>query len=212
MAAREDDRPLHCHVCLDGNDEAEGGGGQLVHGGCGCRGSAGFAHLPCLIEAATHNPAADSWSMHGSMCWSTCPTCRQRYTGPASLGLARARDRQGSTSETKINLANALSEFSATMREWAEARRLYEEVVAGFTAQLGPAHVDTLATKNNLALLLMQMGERAEARRMYEEVVAGLTAQLGPAHTTTLKSKGNLATLLDEMGEGAEARRLLEEV
>ena len=97
-AAHQDDRPL-CHICLEGDDEAEDGGGRLVHGGCGCRGSAGFGHLACLVEAATHNP--DSWTM--------CPTCRQDYTGPASLGLARARDRQGSTSDTKTNLAISLS-------------------------------------------------------------------------------------------------------
>ena len=56
-AARQDDRPL-CHVCLEGDGEelAGGGGGGLVHGGCGCRGSAGFGHLPCLVEAGMHNP------------------------------------------------------------------------------------------------------------------------------------------------------------
>ena len=37
-AAHQEDRPL-CHVCLEGDDEAEDGGGRLVHGGCGCRGS-----------------------------------------------------------------------------------------------------------------------------------------------------------------------------
>ena len=109
---------LHCHVCLEGHgDEAEGAGGRLVHGGCGCRGSAGFAHLLCMVEVAMHNP--DSWTM--------CPTCRQDYTGPASLGLARARDEQDSTLATKNNLARALQ----GMGQFAEARRLYEAVVTG---------------------------------------------------------------------------------
>ena len=54
-AAHKDDR-LVCQVCLEGNDETEEAGGRFVHGGCGCRGSAGFDHLPCLVEAATHNP------------------------------------------------------------------------------------------------------------------------------------------------------------
>ena len=63
---------------------------------------------------------------------------------------------------------------------------MHEEVVAGFTAQLGPAHPNTLRTKGNLAVLLMQMGELAEARRLYAEVVAGQTALLGLAHPDTL--------------------------
>ena len=54
------------------------------------------------------------------------------------------------------------------MGEQAEARRLYEEVMAGRTVQLGPAHLDTLRTKGSLAILLKEMGERVEARRMYE--------------------------------------------
>ena len=121
-----------------------------------------------------------------------CPTCRQDYTAPASLGLARVRDELGSTLETKNNLANALSDVG----EWAEARRLYEEVLAEETAQLGPTHPDTLLTKGNLATLLDEMGELAEARRLYEEVLAGQSAQLGPAHTSTLRTKNNLANLL----------------
>ena len=130
--AHQDDRPL-CHVCLEGDAAAEEGGGRLVHGGCGCRGSAGFGHLPCLVEAATYNPKS----------WTMCPTCRQDYTGTTVLGLARARDGQGSTLLTKYGLAIALK----CMGQFAEARWLYEEVVAGETAQLGSAHHDTLQTK-----------------------------------------------------------------
>ena len=193
-AAYEGDRPL-CHVCLEGDDEA---GDWLVHGGCGCRGSAGFGHLLCLVEAATHNPKS----------WTMCPTCRQRYTGPASLGLARARDEQGSTTATKAGVANALTD----MGQFAEARRLYEEVLAGQTAQLGPAHTDTLVTKGNLATLLQKTGGWTEAQRLYEEVAAEQTAQLGPANSHTLLTKGNLACVLQTMGERAEAQCLYEEV
>ena len=93
----------------------------------------------------------------------------------------------------------------------AEARRLYEEVVAGQTAQLGPAHANTLLTKGNLASLLDKMGEWAEARRVYEEVAAGQTVQLGPAHTSTLITKMNLAVLLKQAGDLASAKPLYEE-
>ena len=96
--------------------------------------------------------------------------------------------------------------------ESAEARTMYEEVVAGFTAQLGATHTSTLAAKMNLAILLKNLGESAEARTMYEEVVAGYTAQLGATHADTLGAKMNQAGLLAKLGESAEARTMLEEV
>ena len=46
----------------------------------------------------------------------------------------------------------------ADLGETAEARRLYEEVIEGQTAQLGGSHSSTLTTKGNLALLLDEMG------------------------------------------------------
>ena len=90
-----------------------------------------------------------------------------------------------------------------------EARRLYEEVVAGQTAQLGPAHSDTLQTKGNLAILFKEIGELADERRLYEEVVAGRTAQLGPGHVDTLNSKAALAAVLVRQHEEVEAAAAL---
>eukprot|EP01051_Picozoa_sp_SAG22_P021807 SAG22_NODE_4966_length_1121_cov_0.943249_2_plen_173_part_01 len=116
-----------CYVCLEGDGDPEYG--QLAHGGCGCRGSAGRAHLSCLVKAAGMN--AESWLK--------CPACLQNYTGRVARGLARARDEQGSTPSTKTNLAIALQ----AMGKRAEARRLFEEVLVGQTAQLGPSHTQT---------------------------------------------------------------------
>ena len=43
------------------------------------------------------------------------------------------------------------------MGEQADARRLYEEVVAEQMAQLGPAHTGTLRAKLNLAALAIEI-------------------------------------------------------
>ena len=67
------------------------------------------------------------------------------------------------------------------------------EVLAGQTAQLGPAHTDTLRTKGNLACLLAQTGDLAGARPLFEEVAVGLTAQLGPTHPHTQQAMQCLA-------------------
>jgi hypothetical protein len=50
-------RDACCYVCLESDDPAVCvEDGQLVHGGCDCRGSgAGWAHLSCLVAAAGVN-------------------------------------------------------------------------------------------------------------------------------------------------------------
>ena len=102
----------------------------------------------------------------------------------------------------------ALSDY----RPKSEARRLYMEVIEGFTASLGASHNLTLMAKMNLANLLMQIGEQHEARRLYEEVIEGSTESLGASHTRTLTAKGNLADLLTDLRERDEARRVYMEV
>jgi hypothetical protein len=50
--------PEHeCYLCLEvAGRPTRSGVRKLLHTGCGCRGSAGRAHLPCLVRAAKHNP------------------------------------------------------------------------------------------------------------------------------------------------------------
>ena len=86
---------------------------------------------------------------------------------------------------------------------------MFEEVVPGQMAQLGPAHPDTLRTNGNLATLLQQLGVLAEARRLNEQVVPGQSAQLGPGHVDTLNSKAALAAVLVRQHEEVEAAAAL---
>ena len=73
------------------------------------------------------------------------------------------------------------------------ARKLYEEVIEGFTAQLGASHTETLLTKSNLANLQQNMGEVDAARTVLEEVVEVSVAQLGDSHRFTQFAKAALA-------------------
>ena len=78
------DDARECWVCLE---LADTGGGAAAPTGCACRGSAGRAHLSCLISVARHK--TDRQDRHTA--WIGCPTCKQYYTGPMDVGLARAR-------------------------------------------------------------------------------------------------------------------------
>ena len=46
-----------CWVCCEGADSPNGAPSPT---GCACRGSAGFAHLPCLIDSARYRPDTPS--------------------------------------------------------------------------------------------------------------------------------------------------------
>eukprot|EP01046_Picozoa_sp_COSAG06_P035455 COSAG06_NODE_3815_length_4878_cov_7.893933_1_plen_286_part_10 len=114
--------------------------------------------------------------------------------------------------EQPLKDVGQLAEVLRRMGEVDAARKLFEQVIEGQTAQLSGSHTGTLTTKGNLANLQRDMGEVDVARKLFDEVIEGQTAQLGGSHTGTLITKGNLAVLLQDMGEVDAARKLYEEV
>ena len=101
-----------CWICL--GSTTEGGNTELIRG-CACRGSAGLAHLACLIDLSKSKlekltqPTTDNLKgefqptpvQKEEVCmspWEHCDTCKQPYVGVVRLGLARARWELTSTS------------------------------------------------------------------------------------------------------------------
>ena len=62
-------------------------------------------------------------------------------------------------------------------------------MLAARTAKLGADHLDTVATKHNLAALYLAQGKYALAEALYKEVLAVRTAKLGADHPDTLTSR-----------------------
>ena len=58
---------------------------------------------------------------------------------------------------------------------------------------LGPDHLLTLTSRNNLASTYYEAGRAAEAIPLYEQALADLERVLGPDHPYTLASRNNLA-------------------
>merc|ERR1711969_531414 len=72
--------PRDCWVCLE--HEPDEGGELPQPTGCACRGGAtDHAHVGCLAKFAQEKKGV----------WTRCPTCKQRWTGPVALALARRR-------------------------------------------------------------------------------------------------------------------------
>ena len=178
-----------CYICL-GEDEGGGNlGDRLQHGGCGCRGSAGYAHLRCFVQAATHNRKR----------WLDCPTCGQEFTGTVQLGLARAHwdrvvARPAGDAERQF-AQDALAQALWRGGNYAEALPLFEDNLAVSRQTLGDTHTETLICINNLANLLDDMGDSA-AEPLHREALAVRRAQWGAEHTETLQSMHNLGSYL----------------
>ena len=81
-----------CYICLDEGCDDEGK--PLVRD-CSCRGSAGFAHLSCIVEYAEQksqqgqqDPTPPTKAFLAP--WEMCPNCNQLYQNQLSLDLASA--------------------------------------------------------------------------------------------------------------------------
>ena len=70
---------------------------------------------------------------------------------------------------------------------------------------LGAEHPDTLASRDNLALVLGDLGRLKEAEAEHRTVLEIRTRVLGAEHPHTLASRGNLALVLSDLGRLEEA-------
>ena len=71
---------------------------------------------------------------------------------------------------------------------------------------IGPDHLDTLASRSNLALVLGDLGRLDEAQAENRAVLETMTRVLGPDHPDTLASRSNLALVLGDLGRLDEAQ------
>jgi hypothetical protein len=79
-----------CLFCLDAGPDADTGH-PLIRD-CSCRGdSAGYIHLPCLIEYAKDKSGSVGTDLSAfASCWTTCLNCKQRYQNKLAYELAIA--------------------------------------------------------------------------------------------------------------------------
>ncbi|KAL3484772.1 hypothetical protein BJX62DRAFT_243609 [Aspergillus germanicus] len=76
-----------------------------------------------------------------------------------------------------------------------EAKKMYQQALAGRERASGPNHTSTLNTVNNLGILYSDQGKQKEAEEMYQRALAGKEKALGPDHTSTLNIVNNLGLI-----------------
>jgi hypothetical protein len=75
------------------------------------------------------------------------------------------------------------------------ARKLFEEVIEGETAQLGGSHTSTLQTMYNLAVLLENIGDTTALNALLVRLVEGNTVARGAEDPETVEVREWLAEL-----------------
>ena len=85
-----------------------------------------------------------------------------------------------------------------------------DRVLSDREQMLGDDHLDTLASRNNLAAAYRAAGRTGEAIPLYERTLAGYRRVLGDDHPDTLLSRNNLAAAYRAAGRTGEAISLYE--
>lgn len=187
-------------ICLDGS-------GALLRKGCACRGSGALAHACCMALAV-----ASQLPRRGERAWSECQTCGQHFTGQMTVALAVVRLEQRPTP------CPAARSFHATalqnMGAYAEAERMFRDVLAARIAQHGPTHKATLEAMGKLASAMLSSSSedrRAESEALWRDVHAARALTLGTEHPLTLSSRASLALALSRALTAASAPERIDE-
>ncbi|KAJ6181424.1 protein kinase subdomain-containing protein [Penicillium canescens] len=99
-------------------------------------------------------------------------------------------------------LPHAHHGISTLIRENQKRQRRHtSSALRGFEKTLGPDHMATLSTINNLGNLYQSEGMLKEAEEMYQRALAGKEKALGPNHTSTLDTANNLGLLYQNQGK-----------
>ncbi|KAI4599602.1 hypothetical protein KJ359_001699 [Pestalotiopsis sp. 9143b] len=110
--------------------------------------------------------------------------------------------------EAEANLLSVVADSHDELGKYAEAEEMDREALELRKLVLGPEHPDTLASMNNLALVLRSQGKYEEAEEMHREELELTKLVLGPEHPSTLDSMNNLALVLDNQGKYEEAEMM----
>ena len=194
----EEGEAKRCRLCLEGEDD-----GPLVQP-CACRGTQKWAHSHCVEHWRRTSTKEDAAYR--------CGQCMDEYRDALSIELLSARLQATRTDgeDPSFTLGKLASELHV-QGKLAAAESLLHEALEGKRETLGSRHPSTLASINNLGLLLRDKGELAAAEPLLREALEVADETLGSRHPDTLTSISNLGTLLYAKRNLAAAEPLLRE-
>jgi CRP-like cAMP-binding protein/tetratricopeptide (TPR) repeat protein len=93
-----------------------------------------------------------------------------------------------------------------------EAEEIYRDLLADRIRIQGERHLDTLATRHDLAAARGLQGRFGEAEELYRQLIDDDNRLRGPDHRETLAARSSLARMIGLLGRYAEAEKLSRQV
>lgn len=190
-----------CQTCL----EAAG----TVHGGCGCRGTAGHIHVEC-VAAFCSTPGVPT------VCWKFCQTCKETYDAPVRLQLAERWIAKVSTlARDDDERMNAVSNHAICLlkaKQPSKASKLLRANLRWAEPLLGPHDEGILAMKSNLGSALLDTKQFDKAVDLLHETFEHKKAVLGRQHASTIQSGKSLAGCMLSAGWSPDTLEDAEEI
>jgi eukaryotic-like serine/threonine-protein kinase len=123
----------------------------------------------------------------------------------AAAQVAGKFDRQP---EVEASIRNTIGKAYEDLGLYPEAAKQHEAALDLRRRVLGPGHLDTLRSMNNLALVYADEGKYAQAETLHSQALEIERRVLGPEHPNTLMSMHNLALVYMRKGKYAQAETL----
>jgi serine/threonine-protein kinase len=104
-----------------------------------------------------------------------------------------------------------LAQLASDLGDFAEAERLFRDVLARDVARFGSDHQNVALDKGQIAMVLANLARYSEAEQLYREALEIQRRQLEPTHPEIATTLGNLANLLHRAMRLEEAMMLARE-
>ena len=215
-ACAEDTKGQTCFICTQALHWKTKEG--LVRG-CACRGTAGFAHVSCLVEQAKilcaeaeENNLGNEVENERFERWHTCSLCERRYHGvvQCALGWACWKTYVGlpETDRLQKSAMSVLGNGLLASEHYEDALSVYESQLS-MQRRLGSSAYSILITQSNLASTYGTLGRLVEASRIQRDVYSGRVKLNGEEHIETLGVGSNYASSLVVLKRFEEAKSVL---
>jgi len=210
-ACAEDTKGQTCYICTQALHWKTKEG--LVRG-CSCRGTAGFAHVSCLVEQAkilvaeaVENNKDSQWHR-----WYTCSLCEQQYHGVVrcALGWACWKTYLGrpETNSHRTGAMTILGNGLSASKHLEDALSV-KKAELSILQRLGAPEDVILVVQGNLAVTYELLGRGELAIRLKRDVYSGNLKLYGEEHFDSITAANNYASSLVELGHLEEAKALM---
>jgi TIR domain/Tetratricopeptide repeat len=123
-----------------------------------------------------------------------------RHIVPHARELARHPD-----TAAEVELLGWVARYDYERGDFRPAELAFRQVVDARRRLLGPEHLDTLRSMNDLAATLVALGDAAGGAELHRQALDAYLRVLGPERFATLRSMTNLADTLRVLGDAAGA-------